>query len=223
MSLNTNSAVGSGSNIEPMESGSYPGRVLNVIDLGLQAQRPFQGEEKKPTYEIMLGYEFADVFLLDEDGNEIPEKPRVLSESFPLYSLTSERATSTKRYLTFDPEQVYDGDFAALIGSPVMITVVQNPGSGKHKGRIFENIAGITPMRTKDADKLPPLVNEPVIFDLDAPDLDAYKAMPEWIQKRITANLEFEGSALANMLSTSPPKDVAEASPITEEEDGAPF
>jgi hypothetical protein len=209
-----------------MDSGSYPGRVLNVIDLGLQVQRPFQGEDKKPAYEIMLTYEFADAFMLDEDGEEISEKPRALSESFPLYSLNSERATSTKRYNTLDPEHVHEGDFAALIGSPVMITVVQNPGNGKHKGRIFENIAGITPMRSKDADKLTELVNEPVVFDLDTPDLDAYKGLPEWIQKRITANLEFEGSALARLLASAPPKNTeeeAENTQPTDPDDAAPF
>ena len=40
------------------------------------------------------------------------------------------------------------------------------------------------------------LKNEPKVFVLDAPDIDTFRSFPEWIQERIKANLDFEGSKL---------------------------
>ena len=104
MALNAKTASsGGGMNIEPLEPGTYPARLVQVVDLGVQAQRPYQGKEKDPVQEILLTYEFVDEFLKDEDGNEETDKPRWLSESMPLFNLSSERAKSTLRYNALDP------------------------------------------------------------------------------------------------------------------------
>ncbi len=194
------SKVGRNSNWSPaLESGSYPGRLVLVVDLGLQNQRDYQGEKKPPAREILLTYEFADEFMKDEDGEDITDKPRWLSESFPLYNLDSERAKSTLRYKALDPKIEYGGDFLKVIGEPVNITVVQNPNK-KNPERPWENVAGITTMREKDQKKAPDLMNIPRGFDLEAPDLEDFMALPKWIQKRILENLEFRGSLLERML-----------------------
>ena len=198
MSINASTA---GGNNRPLalKSGSYPGRLVLVVDLGLQKQRPFQGKDKPPAREIMLTYEFADEFMQDEDEEDILDKPRWLSESFPLYNLDSERANSTLRYKALDPELEHGGDFLKVIGEPVNITVVQNPNK-KNPERPWENVAGITTMREKDQKKAPGLVNTPVAFDLEEPSLDNFMMLPKWIQKRILENLEFRGSLLERML-----------------------
>ena len=194
------SKVGRNSNWSPaLESGSYPGRLVLVVDLGLQNQRDYQGEKKPPAREILLTYEFADEFMKDEDGEDITDKPRWLSESFPLYNLDSERAKSTLRYKALDPTLRWGGDFVKTLGYAVNITVVQNPNK-KNPERPWENVAGITAMRPKDVIKLPELVNEAVSFDLEEPSLDSFMALPKWIQKRILENLEFRGSLLERML-----------------------
>ena len=199
MSINASTAGGNSNRPPALESGSYPGRLVLVVDLGLQKQRPYQGEEKPPAREIMLTYEFADEFMKDEEGEDIPDKPRWLSESFPLYNLSSERAKSTLRYKALDPTGRHGGDFLKTLGYAVNVTVVQNPNN-KNPERPWENVAGITTMRAKDVIKLPELVNEAVAFDLEEPDLDSFMALPKWIQKRILENLEFRGSLLERML-----------------------
>ena len=199
MSINASTAGGNSNRPPALESGSYPGRLVLVVDLGLQKQRPYQGEEKSPAREIMLTYEFADEFMRDEEGEDILDKPRWLSESFPLYNLDSERAKSTLRYKALDPKLEHGGDFLKVIGTPVNITVMQNPNK-KNPERPWENVGGLTPMRAKDAARAPALVNVPVAFDLEEPDLDSFMALPKWIQKRILENLEFRGSSLERML-----------------------
>lgn len=186
---------------EVIAEGVYPARLVQVLDLGLQAQRPYKGEDKDPKDEIMLTYEFVDEFMKDEDGNEILDKPRWYSETLPLIHLNSERANSTKRYKALDPKLEHGGDFTALVGYACNVSIGHNPGRGKHEGKVFANIQGIAPMRPRDADKCPELINPPKVFDLDDPNLEIFLSLPEWVQDKIKGNLKFGGSALAGLLN----------------------
>src|SRR5574341_1285327 len=80
----------------PLDPGVYPTRLVQLIDLGLQPQRPYQGKEKPPAHEIMMTYEFVDEFLKDENDEDIEDKPRWYSETLPLYSLEADKAKSTQ-------------------------------------------------------------------------------------------------------------------------------
>jgi len=209
MSLNVKTAAMSGGKfkIEPLTPASYPARLVQVVELGLQPQQ-YQGEQKEPMYEGYFTFEFSDEFMKDEDGQDIPEKPRWLSIRFPIHNLKAERAKSTAFYKALDPQEKAQGDFHALLSNPALVNVVNNPGKGKNAGKVFDNIAGLTAMRPKDAEKLAPLVNKPVSFKLDEPDLEVYKKLPSFVQAAITSNLEFAGSKLEQLL-----KDAGEATP----------
>jgi len=105
MSLNAKSIKttgGKGSSQKAIEAGTYPARVVQVIDLGLQAQKPYQGKEKPPAHKLMVTYELVDEFCKDEGGNEQKDKPRWLSEEFNLFSLSQENAKSSIRYVAID-------------------------------------------------------------------------------------------------------------------------
>lgn len=199
MSLNV-SKIGNKNEIAPtLEPGSYPARLVQVVDLGLQPQPPYQGVDKLPVRMIQLTYELIDEFMMDEEGNPIKDRPRWVSEHMPLLSIKSERAKSTQRYWVLDPTNKYGGDFAKLINTPVYVTIVLNPNK-KDPNRPWENVANITPVREKEAKKFPELVNEAVVFDLEEPDFEVFKKLPEWVRNKITSNLEFQGSKLAALL-----------------------
>lgn len=185
---------------EPIDAGTYPCRVVQVLDLGVQPQREYKGQAKPPAQEVMITYEFLDEFCLDEDGNEMEDKPRWLSETIPLRNLENELATSTKRYFALDPDCVYDGDFTLLVNTPCMVTVVQNMGKGKNAGKVYNNISNVATMRPKEARNAAELVNEPKVFVLDNPDMTIFMSLPEWLQEKIKSNLEFKGSALEEAL-----------------------
>ncbi len=214
-----NSGGSGGSSAPKLEPATYPARLVVVADLGLQLQRPWQGEEKPPAYEILTTYELVDEFMEDEDGEPLLDKPRWLSESFPLYSLSSERAKSTVRYNALDPNGVMDGDWKNLLTMPCLITTVNNPGKGKNAGRVFVNITNVAAMRSKDQEKVPGLVNMPVVFDMDKPDLDEFDALPQWVQDKIKGGLEYSGSELEKILRTT----VIEDSPVDSLDDEIPF
>ena len=223
MTLNANNIPG-GNRQDPVEPGSYPARLVQVIDLGLQPQE-YLGEEKPPKNEIMTTYELSDEFMKDDDGEEIKDKPRWLSETYPLNSLSSDRAKSTARYYALDPKGDSDGDWSQLLSNPVTVTVVNKAGTNKNKGKVFTNIASTSTMRPRDAAALPPLVNEPKSFDLGNPDVELFLTLPQWVQDKIKKGLEYEGSKLDDLLSkhkgkppdkddkkkAAPPADEAEA------------
>lgn len=207
MSLNAKTVPfgGGGSKKQPLlDIGTYPARVVRIIDLGLQNQRPFAGKEKPPAHEVMMTYELLDAFMTDEDGKEMEDKPRWISETFPLHNLSAELAKSTKRYVALDPNLDFDGDFTKLVGTPCNVTIVHGQGKGKNAGKVYENIGSVTGMRDKDAKRAPELVNEGVAFTLDNPDLETFNKFPKWLQEKITSNLEFGGSKLEALLKGKP-------------------
>lgn len=187
---------------DPLEPGTYPARVVQVVDLGLQKQRPYEGQEKDPAYEIRVTYELLDEFMLDEDGNEDHTKPRWIGEDFKILPLHSERAKSTARYLAIDPSRKYDGEWDMVLGWPVMVKIVQKPNK-KDPSIVYNNVDGLSSMRPKEAEKAPELVNPPKLFDLGNPDLEIFGSLPNFVQEKVKENLEFEGSPLQALLESS--------------------
>lgn len=201
MALNAKKAPGAGGNrVEQpvLDPGPYPARTVQIIDLGIQAQRPYQGQEKPPTHMIMIGYELLDAFMVDKDGNELEDKPRWISEEFAFKNLEADLATSTKRYRALDPDMNFDGDFTQLADIPCTVTIGHNVS--KKNGKTYEKILGVAGMRPRDAKNAPALKNEPLVFLLDDPDMEAYSRLPQWIQEKITSNLNFAGSPLQRAL-----------------------
>jgi hypothetical protein len=210
-----------------LEPGTYPARVAQVLCLGLQPQRPYQGEEKPPAVELMMTYELVDEFMKDEAGELLEDKPRWLSETFPFRSMEADLAKSTKRYKAIDPENVFDGDFSELVGCPCNVTVVNNAKGEK----VYTNVTNVSSMRPKDAARTPELKNDSKVFNPDEPDMKVFLALPDWLQEKIKANLEFNGSALQKALANpagvkeepkekAAPKKAKPAPVEDEEEDG---
>ena len=202
MSLNVKTAPKAGRNRvnQPtLEPATYPARVAQIIDFGVQPQRPYKGKDKPPAHEISLSYELLDAFMVDENGKELEDKPRWISETFALRNIDADLAKSTKRYMALDPNMDAGGDFTRLIGTPCLVTVAVNTVGDK----VYENVSAVTPMRAKEAEKAVELKNTPRVFTLDDPDMKVWETFPDWIKKKIKENLEFRGSKLENALVDS--------------------
>lgn len=203
-----------------IDVGNYPARIVQILDLGLQAQRPYQGKEKPPANEVMLTYELVDCFMVDENGNEKEDSPRWISETLPLYSIDQEKAKSTQRYVAADPDNVFGGDFSKLGDAAINVAI----GHNKKGDKTYTNVLGISTMRAKDAAKLPPLKNPPKVFDLDSPDMEVFGSLPQWVQDKIKGNLKFNGSKLqAALAGEAFEQNPAKDEPDIPEEDDAPW
>lgn len=185
---------------DPLDSGSYPARVVQMVILGVQASRPYKGEEKPPRLTIRITYEMLDEFMKDEEGNDLDDKPRWLSEEFPFMSLKADLAKSTKRYFALDPDDKADGDWSKLIGAPCVVTIVQEADKRPGNDRIYEKVANVSAMRPKEAAKAPELKNPPLVWDFYNPDLDVFKNFPDWVQEKIKSAVDYPGSALERAL-----------------------
>lgn len=202
MALNSKKIAGSKNPFEQplIDPGVYPARITQVLDLGLQPQRPYQGKDKPPANEIMITYELVDCFMVDEDGKDREDKPRWISETMPLHNLHAEKAKSTQRYQAADPNGVFEGDFSKLVEVAVNVSLVHN----KVQDKTYTNIANIATMRPKDAEKCPVLQTPAKVFDCDNPDMEVFKNIPEWIQEKIKSNLNFNGGKLQAALGGKP-------------------
>jgi hypothetical protein len=203
MTLNAKDIPISGTFERPpsVDPGTYPARIVTIATLGLQPQRPYKGEEKPPALMLLVTYELLDEFMKDEDGNDLTDKPRWITETFPFKNLGSERAKSTARYLALDPKAQHKGDWSKLISTPCMVTIVVEEGKGANAGKFYENVDNVAPMRAKEAEKAPELVNAPVVVDFYDPDEEALAKLPKWILKKMATALDYEGSDLETIAS----------------------
>lgn len=190
-----------------LEAGTYPARLVQVLLLGIQKERPFKGEEKAPRLHIYLTYELLDEFMKDDDGLDMEDKPRWISEEIPFMSLKADLAKSTKRYFALDPEQKYDGDWAQLVGTPCMITLVREEDKRPDVDRVYNKVASVSSMRPKEAAKAAKLKNEPKVFDFYDPDMDIFDLLPDWLQDKMKDAVDFDGSALQKALKGHKPKE----------------
>jgi len=212
--LNANNQTGTGGGDyveqEALEVKQYPGRVVQVIDLGLQPQKPYNGKDKPPVDKIHMTYEFSDEFLKDDEGNDREDMPRWLSEDFPFYSLDADKAKSTLRYNAIDPTGVLGGEFTEMVGMPLQILVVKEPKRDRKKnnkpidGKFVNYVGDISgPVAVKGYEQ-PALVNPGAVFTLAEPDLEVFNKLPDWLQDRIKGNLNYNGSKLQGMLGEEP-------------------
>lgn len=226
MALNASKVKGSGNSSDRVQQanltpGAKAARLVQVVDLGIQPQRPYMGEEKPPVQTVYVTYELSHDFMKDEKGNDVEDKPRWMSEDFPFYSLEADRAKSTKRYMALDPAKDHGGDWTELLGNPCQVVIVNNAGKGKNAGRIFDNIADVTPAVSMPGYVQPELSNKGRFFSLEEPDMDIFNALPEWLRDRVTSNLEFAGSKLEAAIGggTKAAAPAPEPAPAEDEDD----
>lgn len=204
MGINASNVKSEGKKFAPqpdMEAGQYPARLVQVIDWGLQAQRPYEGQEKPPAHTVNFTFELVDAFMVDEEGNDMEDKPRWVSKDMPLHPLIAERAASTKLAKALDPNDELQGDFGKMLGLPLNVTIAVT----KKQGKTYTNVTSFGAMRAKDAEKCPELKNPTKVFDLDNPDLEVFNSLPEWMREKIKSNLRFAASPLERLLGGEAP------------------
>jgi len=204
MSFNANDREGGGNYIptEALDAASYPGRVVQLVLMGVQPQRPYQGQAKAPAEMLYVGYELSHEFMPDADGNPDVTKPRWVGEDFPFYSLDADRAKSTLRYNAIDNQGVAGGDWLKVMTMPCNITLSKEPRKGK-EGQFTNYVQNVgLPVQVPGYTQ-PELVNPPRIFDIDEPDMEVFAKLPEWLRGKLTTNLNYNGSALTSCCVSS--------------------
>lgn len=194
---------------EVIEAGMHPARIVQIVDVGLQKQRAWQGEEKSPAFELRVTFEFPTQ-RIEIDGESRPMwKTKVIKMS------SHEKSTCYKWYNKLDPTGKFGGDWSKLLNAECLALVVHNAGKGKHEGKIFDDVADVNPPLA--GMPVPELENPAVLFDLTSPDVELFNSFPEWLQNIIKGNLEFENSKLQRLLDGDPIQFTARAAGDAEE------
>ena len=192
MSLTNIEATKSGKkNIERMEDGAYPARIVKITDLGIQ-ESEYEGVMKQQ-HKVFIDFEFpTEMIVIGEE-----EKPRWLGKEYVVS--THEKAAMTALMSAADPkgEVTAKGrNLKGLIGLPVMVTVGTTSG-GKAKvaavGRLMKGLS------------VPELVNPSVFFDLDGKDVEQFEKFPQWIKDKITSGIDFDDTPFAKALAKGVP------------------
>lgn len=182
---------GGNSDFKKVPPGAYIGRCFSLIDLGTQLTSGQYGE--KMQHKIRIGWE---LFGEDEAGQPLTimlngkEMPLTISKS---YTMSLHEKASLRKDLAawrgkdFTDEEARGFDVSKLVGAYCMVNAVNSETNGK----TYTNVAGLTPLPGALRNVKPAGVHDPVLFDLDAPDMkvfatfheklqDAIKRSPEW-------------------------------------------
>lgn len=165
---------------------TYIGRCFKVIDVGTQTTTGMFGTKEQ--HKVMISWE-----LFGEDENS---KPIVMEDGRPYsasqwYTVSLHEKSKLRADLEawrgkkFTEEELAGFDLANVLNQYCMIQIVHDDTSK------YANVNSIMAFRgTK-----PKPVNDTVVFDIDNPDMEVFKAMSENMQKKITSAPEWKGAA----------------------------
>lgn len=176
----------SGGSLDVPEKGTHIARVVGVLDLDLQPGYEYQGEMVEPQYKVSFTYELGA-------SRTKEDKPHWVSEDFKVSD--HERSKMYARVNAIDPNGKITNNgenLAKLIGAPCMVSTDVND-----KG--YAKIIGVSSI--PNGYPVSELENDPQLFDWDNPDMEVYKRLPEFVQKKLTASLNFDGSPLHRALA----------------------
>lgn len=180
-----------GGNFKRVPAGAYIGRCYSLIDLGTQLSSGQYGE--KMQHKIRIGWE---LFGEDEDGNPLTievdgkEMPMTISKSYTVSlhekaGLRKDLAAWRGKDFTDDEAKAFD--VSKLVGAYGMVNVTTSETNGK----TYSNVAGLTPLPGALRNAKPAPVHEPVVFDLDAPNMEVFATFHEKLQEAIKRSPEW--------------------------------
>lgn len=183
-----------GGDFKKVPPGAYIGRCYSLIDLGTQLTSGQYGE--KMQHKIRIGWElFGD----DEEGNPLTvdvdgkQMPMTISKS---YTVSLHEKAGLRKDLAawrgrdFTDEEAKAFDVSKLLGAYCMV----NATTSETNGKTYTNVAGITPLPGALKNAKPAPVHEPIVFDLDKPDMKVFNAFHEKLQDAIKKSPEWAKS-----------------------------
>lgn len=172
----------SASSFTQLETGSYPARCFQIVELGT-IEEEYQGQKKRQK-KVMLSFELPTELEEFKKGEGL--KPRTLSKEFALSMHEKSTLFATiKAWFGKAPsaEQVKRFDVTQLLGKACMINV-EHTNAGKPKiGTIAQVPKGFT---------IPDAIQKQVVLSYDQWDEVLFQNLPAFIQNRIKESEEFK-------------------------------
>jgi hypothetical protein len=171
--------------------GTYMARLVGIIDLGLQPAFDFPGGHAEAAYKLTLTYELPSSKM--QDG-----RPHWVSEDVKNSDFYDEKkgisSTLMKRVYALDPDgsMTRDGkDLTPLINVACMVEV----GLNKNGYIKIKNVTG-----APAGIPIPDLANDPIVFSPAEVDVETFRRLPPFTQRKIKSADDFEDSTIYPML-----------------------
>lgn len=173
-----------GKDFERVPEGTHLATCYMIVDVGTQ-KTIFNGAEKW-IKKVVLGWELTGELM--SDG-----KPFTITQRYTA-SLGSKAALrrdlDSWRGKAFTEEEAKAFPLVNVMGKGCMLSIVHEESNGK----TYTNIK--TVMGLPKGTTVAPLVNSPVLFDLDEFDHDVFESLPSWLKTYINASKERSPIAL---------------------------
>lgn len=167
-------------------AGNHVAICNAVVSLGLQ---PGSGMYPDPKYQVFLRFELpTEQIKYVKDGNEITG-PMTIGRTFT--ASMNEKANLRKFIESWfgkkfpSNEAAADFDLAAVIGKKCLVNVTHTEKGEK----TYANIANATPI-PKGMTAEYPQHNPSLFYDVENPDEDVFRRLPEWLQKKLNERLQ---------------------------------
>jgi hypothetical protein len=182
-----------------VEDGSYPARIVRILDLGEQYSTDFKTGEIK-TYEdgnqviqhkVWIDFEFPTE-QIEIDGEQ---RPRWLGKEYTVSSHEKAALVGLLKAADPDGKKTLNGrNVKGLLGLPLMVTVGSTSGGKAKVGAVNRLMKGMT---------VDNLANPTLFFDLDEKNVETFATLPAWLQKRITDGVGFSSTPFSKALGST--------------------
>lgn len=206
-----------GTTREPIPAGNYVSRCYQMLDIGTVDENVMG--EIKHLHKVRIGFELPNELRVFKEENG--EQPLVISKEFTL-SLHEKAALRIAlkawRSKDFTEEEAKAFDISKLLGIPCMLNIIHNP-SKKDPSKIYEQIAGITPL--PKGITCPPQINPTQELSFDSFNQTLFDGLPDFIKDKVKSSDEYKA-----MINPSHYEFVGNAGQpvgVDEEEDSLPF
>lgn len=182
-----------GSDFRRVPPGVYIGRCIGLIDLGTQ-EVTFEGDTKLQHKAVVqwevLGEDEAGVPLTVEvDGQQMP---LTVSKRYTMSLSTKARLRADLaawRGRDFTAEELKAFDVSKLLGAYCMLNIQQQEATN---GKVYTNVASITPLPREIAKHKPQGVHPLSLFDIDKPDLQLFESFHDKLKETIQSSVEWK-------------------------------
>ncbi len=173
---------------ELIPADNYIARCYKMIEIGT-VEEVILGE-KKILHKVRIGWELpTEMRVFDKEKGE---QPLVIDKEYTLSM--NEKANLRKdlkswRGKDFTEDEALSFDITKLIGAPCMLNIIHKP-SKKDPSKVYEEIAGITPM--PKGVPCPEQINRSFVLSYDEFDVELFDMLPDFIKNKMITSVEYQ-------------------------------
>lgn len=178
-------------------AGTHLARCYQFLHIG-NVPNTFPGAQSAVINKIRLTWELPDEKVSFKEGEE--PKPFSISQDYTLSM--NEKANLRKMVQSWlgqkmTDEEATDFDVETLVGKPCLLTIVHTTKGDK----TYASVNNVTALPGKM--ECPAAINAPSVINWETMTVDAFNALPEFLQKKMQEAAEYRAFAEANNINVT--------------------